>query len=372
MKRFATIFSSSALLSLFLSTPLSATSNEYVVLESITAVNSTVTLGDNLEYELVVSSPTTFDWDPYRSNDDGRIMILLCEQTIYDSSGLVPTCEYNNQMSKYRLAQVSGLTTQTTNNFNFYTFKISGIPAINTSGSYFPFLVRIPYAKIVEPDSYSLFFYFGRISVSDTYFNEIDVDNVDFTSSNIRITPLTQQVDDAPQEESSNQSVVQESVPEQVPTSTPQPSSGSSNNKSVTVIATPAIQSNFMLPAIKGDQNWRPLKGIKGNFENWKVAKKNSLAGVPVRFTKTNGSMITFTTAGEAVSVRYLAGKKRGSFSIFVNGKFLERIDTNKKKKQSLVKTWNNLGEGKHYVDIVAELDNGQSLAISGVQKLKD
>ena len=81
--------------------------------------------------------------------------------------------------------------------------------------------------------------------------------------------------------------------------------------------------------------------------------------------------MITFTTTGDAVSIRYLAGKKRGSFSIYLNGKFLDRIDTREKKKKILVKTWDNLGDGKHYIDIVAELDNGQSLAISGVQKLK-
>jgi hypothetical protein len=139
----------------------------------------------------------------------------------------------------------------------------------------------------------------------------------------------------------------------------------------VTPVVAPAIQSNFFIPAIKGDQYWKPLREVKGNFENWRVGKRNSLDGVANRFTKTNGSLMTFTTTGDAVSVRYLAGKKRGGFSIYVNGQFLDRVEANQKRKRTLVKTWDGLGDGKHYIDIVAELSNDQSLAINGVQKLK-
>jgi len=77
--------------------------------------------------------------------------------------------------------------------------------------------------------------------------------------------------------------------------------------------------------------------------------------------------MITFRSEGDALSLRFLGGKKRGIYSIYVNGELLDRVDAKRKKKRALIRTWEGLGEGNHFIDIVAELQPGQSLAINGV-----
>jgi len=369
MKTITTIFTTLLLTATFMSTPAKATSNDYVVLESITAVNTTVLLGGNLEYELVVSSPSSFTWDPKGSNLDGKIMILLCEETIYLENTVPPSCDYKNQMSKYRLTEVHDEKSETIGNFRFYTFKIRGVPSINTLGKYFVYSVRIPNAKISDPEEYSLNYYFGRNDVLDSYFNLILVPTINFDQSFIDI------VDKLVQEEPPQKEEAIDNIEEIVIPNTPTPPAAIQRPVASTVqaapVAAPAIQSNFFLPAIKGDQYWRPLREVKGTFENWRVGKRNSLDGVPNRFTKTDGSLMTFTSRGDALTVRYMAGKKRGGFSIYVNGQFLDRVDANQKRKKILVKTWDGLGDGKHYIDIVAELSNDQSLAINGVQKLK-
>ena len=59
MKRLSLISISILIISL-LTPNANATSNDYVVLESIRAINTTVTLEDDLVYELTVSAPSTF------------------------------------------------------------------------------------------------------------------------------------------------------------------------------------------------------------------------------------------------------------------------------------------------------------------------
>ena len=332
-----------------------ASDTNLITLSAVSIENVTVTTVDKIVLRLELNDPLNNGWSPRTGlvGSNYKTQVAYC-----------PRANWTGIACSSGSRSITDISEIETREGSVVTFLAEGfLPA----GDYVLWRIYLyEVAPEMDPHDYRR----DRDFVLESGQFRTDIIVPNFSTADVFVSEYVEPIEE--QQEVEIQQEVEESVPEQIPTLTPQPSSGSSNNKSVTVIATPAIQSNFMLPAIKGDQNWRPLKGIKGNFENWKVAKKNSLAGVPVRFTKTNGSMITFTTAGEAVSVRYLAGKKRGSFSIFVNGKFLERIDTNKKKKQSLVKTWNNLGEGKHYVDIVAELDNGQSLAISGVQKLKD
>ncbi|MGA0205274.1 MAG: hypothetical protein ACO3LC_06880, partial [Ilumatobacteraceae bacterium] len=122
-----------------------------------------------------------------------------------------------------------------------------------------------------------------------------------------------------------------EPTPDPVPAPVQQPvvnnPASRANTSAPSLVAPQVIQSNFYLPAIAGDINWKPMKQIKGKFNGWKRLKKNALNGGKNQVTKTNGSIITFRSEGDALSLRFLGGKKRGSFSIYVNGELLDRVE---------------------------------------------
>jgi hypothetical protein len=341
--------------------PAKATSNDYVVLESIRAVNTTITLEDDFVYELTVSTPSTFAWDPRDSNWDGFLTILLCKDEMLNTESNPKSCDYAGRMSQFRIATINNITQENVGSNTTVTFNVSGKPLANELGNYFVYLVRIPRAKADDPDNYSLFYYYERVDVIDTFFNSTGLTNISYADTSINVV----------EEILIPEPVVEPVVPTVEP-APPQPAprvvvSSPSVSSSSPIFA--VVQANFYLPALKGDENWRPMKEIKGSFQDWRRLKKNALNGGMNQVTKTNGALITFKSSGDALSLRYMGGKKRGSFSIYVNGKFLDRVNAGKKKKTQLVKTWDGLGKGPHFIDIVAELKPGQSMAINGIQK---
>ena len=371
MFRKLNIFLSLILISAFVCSPAKAVSPDYVVLESITAINSTILLGEDLEYELVVSAPKDFAWDPQGTNVDGRLTILLCRQNIYLVE--IKVCDFQNQMSKYRISSIDSITEKIIGDFKYYKFRVFGKILVEEKDTYFPLLVRLPNADIYDPEWTSLFFYF-QSQVKDSYENIINLTNVDFNQSLILVTDV---IEENNQEEAQEpEPEIEEVIPEEPPVVVvppPAPPAGRSQGGGTQpvspVVFNELLEQEVLALPLSGNQEWKPMRGIKGKFENWKVGRKNSINGVNPLFTRTNLSMMTFRTTGDSVSLRYLGGKKRGSFSIYVNGEFVERIDAKTKKKRKLVKTWEGLGEGRHFVDIVAELDQGESIAINGVQR---
>jgi hypothetical protein len=374
MFRKLNIFLSLILISALTLTPAQSTSPDYVVLESITAINSTILIGEDVEYELVVSAPKDFAWDPKGSNADGKLMILLCRKDIYSNDSKI--CDFQNQMSKYRISNIDSVTEEIVGNFKYYQFRVFGKILVEEKDDYFPFLIRIPNADISDPEWTSLFYYFES-QIKDSYENIINLTNVDFSQSIITVTDFLEENNPDPVQDPEPDPEVEEVIAEEppvvvVPPPAPPAGGGSqrgSSQPAPSLTNNEVLEQKFVALPLSGNQTWKPMQQIKGEFENWSVGKKNSINGVNPRFTKTNLSMMTFRTTGDSVSVRYMGGKKRGSFSIYVNGKFVERVEAKTKKKRQLVKTWDGLGEGRHYIDIVAELKPGDSLAINGVQR---
>ena len=371
MFRKLNIFLSIMLISALVISPAKATSPDYVVLESITAINSTILLGEDLEYELVVSAPKDFAWDPTQQNIDGKISILLCADFISTGNEESITCNYANQQSKYQLRSITEISVSEIGNYKYYTFKVSGIPIINLSGEYFPFFIKIVRASIEYPEFETHYYYFNQINPTDGFSTIGSITSPSLFTEKINV--LDQPV---PTEEIVPEPEIEEVIPEEPPVVVVPPpappagrSQGGSAQPASPVAVNELLEQEVLALPLSGNQVWKPMRGIKGKFENWKVGRKNSINGVNPLFTRTNLSMMTFRTTGDSVSLRYLSGKKRGSFSIYVNGEFVERIDAKTKKKRKLVKTWEGLGEGRHYVDIVAELDRGESIVINGVQR---
>ncbi len=353
-----------SLITINLSTaPAHATSNDYVVLESITVVNNEIQIGENLEFELEVSAPKNFLWSPLDSNIDGKLSILLCGDFIYDQD--LNDCNYSNQQSKFQLRNVSNISSSEIGNFIFYRFTVYGVPVTNQAGQYFPYLIKLVRTSVTSPDFETHYYYFNNANPTDGFTQVASITTPEFQSKQITVTDPNSIV---PEPDPEPEPII-ESTPEPVIEETLDPAAPSTTNQ--TPISQQVIQSNFYLPALKGDENWKPMKEIKGNFQDWKRIKKNSINGSMNQVTKSDGALITFTSSGDALTLRFLGGKKRGSFSIYVNGKFIERVDTKRNKKTQLMKTWEGLGSGKHFIDIVAELDNGQSLALNGIQSLR-
>ena len=374
MFRKLNIFLSLILISAFVISPAKAASPDYVVLESITAINSTILLGEDLEYELVVSAPKDFAWDPQDSNWDGFLRILLCRGDIFDEVSNPVNCNYQNLQSRYLLTQVSTAIETEEGEKTLYTFSVFGKPVNYSAGEYFVFLVRLPNGSMSDTDLTQLY-YLNKQYATDIFGSNLEIIVPSFESTNISV--VTQLPQENNQEEVQEpEPEIEEVIPEEPPVVVvppPAPPAGRSQGGGAQPVLPVAVnelleQEVLALP-LSGNQEWKPMRGIKGKFENWKVGRKNSINGVNPLFTRTNLSMMTFRTTGDSVSLRYLGGKKRGSFSIYVNGEFVERIDAKTKKKRKLVKTWEGLGEGRHFVDIVAELDQGESIAINGVQR---
>ena len=355
-----------SLITINLSTgPANATSNDYVVLESITVVNNEIQIGENLEFELEVSAPKNFLWSPLDSNIDGKLSILLCGDFIYDQD--LNDCNYSNQQSKFQLRNVSNISSSEIGNFIFYRFTVYGVPVTNQAGQYFPYLIKLVRTSVTSPDFETHYYYFNKANPTDGFTQVASITTPEFQSKQIIVTdPNSIAPEPEPIIESTPEPVIEETAEPAAPA--PRIVSAVPSTPNLTPITQPVIQSNFYLPALKGDENWKPMKEIKGNFQDWKRIKKNSINSSMNQVTKSDGALITFTSSGDALTLRFLGGKKRGSFSIYVNGKFIERVDTKRNKKTQLMKTWEGLGSGKHFIDIVAELDNGQSLALNGIQ----
>ena len=366
-------FLSLILISAFVCSPAKAVSPDYVVLESITAINSTILLGEDLEYELVVSAPKDFAWDPTQQNIDGKISILLCADFISTGNEESITCNYANQQSKYQLRSITEISVSEIGNYKYYTFKVSGILIINLSGEYFPFFIKIVRASIEYPEFETHYYYSNQINPTDGFSTISSITSPSLFTQKINVLDQPEPPEEiAPEPEPEIEEVIPEEPPVVV-VPPPAPPAGRSQGGGAQpaspVVVNELLEQEVLALPLSGNQVWKPMRGIKGKFENWKVGKKNSINGANPLFTRTNLSMMTFRTTGDSVSLRYLGGKKRGSFSIYVNGEFVERIDAKTKKKRKLVKTWEGLGEGRHIVDIVAELDRGESIAINGVQR---
>jgi len=342
-----------------------AVTTDAIVLKGVEVKSSNIEGGEKIELVLEFEIPKYFDWNPAIPSTGGYVNALYCPKDNLD--GFI--CSFPKTMSFYRIQTIEEFTTLELDNSKIVLLRISGIIDEGSLGEFYLYSIRVSGADLPYRDEVHVYFR-NKNYAEEALQPRTDIPVPDMPAGDIKVVlkiealPVDEILED-------NNTVEEEIV---IPnTSTPPATIQRTAARTVQVapVVAPAIQSNFFLPAIKGDQYWRPLREVKGSFENWRVGKRNSLDGVSNRFTKTNGSLMTFTTTGDAVSVRYLAGKKRGGFSIYVNGQFLDRVYANQKRKKTLVKTWDGLGDGKHYIDIVAELSNDQSLAINGVQKLK-
>ncbi len=344
-------------------TPVSvnALPNDVITLSGVSVQENIITVGDEVNLTLFLNDPLNNGWSPVSGLTGTylKTQIMYCPEAIWTGSN----CPSGGSVSLTSISEILS--------------RLDGQITFSAHGS-LPkgkFILWRIYLYETYPSSDPHDYRRNQPYVLESGFQRTDIPVPNFASGDIEVvesisTPIEE--DQIEEEIFEDNNTVEEEI---VIPNTPTPPTATQRTAARTVqsapVVAPAIQSNFFIPAIKGDQYWRPLREVKGSFENWRIGKRNSLDGVSNRFTKTNGSLMTFTTTGDAVSVRYLAGKKRGGFSIYVNGQLLDRVDANQKRKKTLVKTWDGLGDGKHYIDIVAELSNDQSLAINGVQKLK-
>jgi hypothetical protein len=339
---------------------LNAVPNDVITLSGVSAEEKIVTIGEAANLTLFLNDPLNNGWSPV----SGLTGTFLKTQIMYcpEANWTGANCLDGGSVS---LTSISEIVSRLDNQI---TFSAQGsLP----KGKFI--LWRIYLYEVSHPSSDPHDYRRNQSYVFESGLQRTDIPVPDFASGDIEVVDAIAAlpIEEDQIEENEKSEVEEEIFIPNTPTPPAAIQRPAARSVQAAPVVAPAIQSNFFLPAIKGDQYWRPLREVKGNFENWRVGKRNSLDGVSNRFTKINGSLMTFTTTGDAVSVRYLAGKKRGGFSIYVNGQFLDRVDANQKRKKTLVKTWDGLGDGKHYIDIVAELSNDQSLAINGVQKLK-
>jgi hypothetical protein len=260
MRTITTIFTTLLLTATFLSTPARATSNDYVVLESITAVNTTVLLGENLEYELVVSSPSSFTWDPKTGNIDGNMSVLLCSSDIFTQTESSVNCSYSNQQGKYQLRTISAVELEEINGFRFYKFTVSGILTINKLGEFFPYSIKITNASTSNAFNETHYYNLGYENPTDGFSYFTSIETPDLFSQKINVVSEIIKVPEnniEPNEPSQEEEAIDTNEEIVIP-NTPTPPMAIQRPAASTVqlapVVAPAIQSNFFLPAIKGDQ----------------------------------------------------------------------------------------------------------------------
>lgn len=338
--------------------PAHATVNA-IVLTDVEITANQITSDEDLELKLKFRTPKTFNWNPTLGLPSGDVQIIYCPEESLSET----TCTFPSHISNFRLQNIDQYSSQEFADYLETLVVIKGKINSGAIGSYKLWSIRISGADL--PYRYELHVYTrGKLYAEELTLPRTDIAVPDISSGDISIVESVVL-------ESEPDPVVEPVVPTVEP-APPQPAQrvlDSSPSVSSSAPISAVVQANFYLPALKGDENWRPMKEIKGSFQDWRRLKKNALNGGMNQVTKTNGALITFKSSGDALSLRYMGGKKRGSFSIYVNGKFLDRVNAGKKKKTQLVKTWDGLGKGPHFIDIVAELKPGQSMAINGIQK---
>lgn len=325
---------------------------DVLTMKKIEIESEDFTSEDSIQIRLYMNDPLNNNWSPV----SGLTGQFLQTQLVY-----CPTSNWNGTNclgGAISMSEISEIDKREGNEISFLaSHKFN-------EGSYVLWRVMIYEANsFSDPHDYRRHLRF----VMESGFARNDISVPSFTQADLAITKFEEIV---PEPE------IEEVIPEEPPVVVvppPAPPTGRSQDGSSQpaspVVVNELLEQEVLALPLSGNQVWKPMRGIKGKFENWKVGRKNSINGVNPLFTRTNLSMMTFRTTGDSVSLRYLGGKKRGSFSIYVNGVFVERIDAKTKKKRKLVKTWEGLGEGRHFVDIVAELDRGESIAINGVQR---
>ena len=364
------------ILSVFLfsawSIPVSSTTSDAIVLTEVEIENERILSTQELRIFLRFRTPTNFEWNPKQQNITGDLQLIFCPDSGLSGS----TCTFPSHISNFRIQNVVEHSGTNFENFIETTVLMSGNINSGLEGQYRLWSIRIAGADL--PNRYEMHVYTRQkdfaeeLTIPRTDIPVPDLSPGDLLISNEIMEETTQE----PTEEIVPEPEIEEIIPEEPPVVVVPPpappagrSQGGGAQPASPVVVNELLEQEVLALPLSGNQVWKPMRGIKGKFENWKVGRKNSINGVNPLFTRTNLSMMTFRTTGDSVSLRYLGGKKRGSFSIYVNGEFIERIDAKTKKKRKLVKTWEGLGEGRHFVDIVAELDLGESIAINGVQR---
>jgi len=352
------------------STPVKATSNEAITLESIRALSTTVLTGENIVMELEVAVPTGYSWDPVNGIDGSQLPFtaLICPNANWNGT----RCTGSSQSLVANLETNSNLTSIN----NRKTFQVKKIA---TLGDFKLYKVVIPQPSIYE----DVHTYNKNLSFAlDTWGDPTTIAVPTFLNGDVSVveptpTPTpTPTVSATPSPSASaSESPTPTPTPSTTETSTPTVSNGSRSvvaqviNSILQPIGIQASGKSIKkIPNRNGDLTWQKSREILTTNEEWSVRKNKKSSGGSFVSTSVNGSKLKLKTRGDAFTLRYMTGKKMGKIQVNVDGKKLAVINTNSRFTKSKAKSWIGIGTGNHKIEIIPILDPGQSIGIDAYQ----
>jgi hypothetical protein len=361
----------------FISIPAKATSVDAITLESISAVSTTVLTGENVVLQLEVAIPTGYEWDPRLDYLGSKIKVLMCKATNYSEPGGLGTCFYDFPASQYALSTVSAVSEIDFGAFKRITFRVSGLIRTGEINNYKLFRVILPGADIPFQEEVHIYDRSKSFALQGALIRT-DIPVPTFLNADVGVvaslpiptpTPTTTVLETPP---TSPTPTVTE-TPTLVPSYPEVVSSGSAGsgiaNKTITTIAKLiGIQSSatsiYKSPGKNGDLTWQKANEIITKNINWQTKSNKIASGGSFISTSVNNSKININTQGDAFTFRFMAGKNRGSILIKVDGKQLGLIRTSSLKTKVKARSWIGIGPGKHKVELISILENGQTLGI--------
>jgi hypothetical protein len=364
-----------------ISIPASATSNDAITLESITAVSSTVLTGENIVMQLEVAVPTGYAWDPLNNYLGYTTKVLMCKNSIYSEVAGVGACSYGSTQSQYALSTVSNISEVNYGSYKIISFKLSGLLFSGAINDYKLFRVIIAGADIPlqeEMHKYDR----GRTYAIEGVANRNDVVVPSFINGDVSVVASLPIPTPTP---TPTVSATPSPTPSALDTPSPTPSatesvvasSNSGSNSASSRIENPALQpiavessgqSIKRTPDRNGDLTWQKSKELSVNNSQWETKSNKKASGGSYITTSINESKIQIETRGDGLTLRFMTGKKMGKFQVNVDGKKLAVVNTRSLLTKSKAKSWIGIGTGKHKIEIIPILDPGQSVGIDAYQ----